>query len=278
MKKAKIVIMIFSLISVLSLMPSLASQGTQIWDNGIWNGVGSGGLFSQNDTVIPLIAQGADDFIFENDTDIGGISWYGRSNAEANPLAFNIIFYADNGSGNEPTGGGLPDPISTAIVVYNLPSVSGTEVGHNGDTGTYWYKYNISFSTPFHANANQKYWMAIQSVVDYPILWSWVFSVTPTQLSVAKFGIPYSEIPFWTDPGAGGGYGDLTFSLYAPLPSFPPWDINQDGVVNYLDVSNLVSHYGETGTPDWIPEDINDDGTVNYLDVSSLVSHYGESY
>ena len=59
---------------------------------------------------------------------------------------------------------------------------------------------------------------------------------------------------------------------------YPPWDINQDGVVNYLDVSLLVNHYGDTGTPGWIPEDINQDGIVNYLDVSLLVNHYGESY
>ena len=60
--------------------------------------------------------------------------------------------------------------------------------------------------------------------------------------------------------------------------SYPSWDINQDGVVNYLDISALVSHYGQSGAPGWIPEDINDDGNVNYLDVSALVSHYGETY
>jgi len=61
-------------------------------------------------------------------------------------------------------------------------------------------------------------------------------------------------------------------------PQYPDWDINQDGIVNYLDISSLISHYGESGAPGWIPEDINDDGTINYLDISSLISHYGESY
>jgi len=59
---------------------------------------------------------------------------------------------------------------------------------------------------------------------------------------------------------------------------YPKWDITEDGCTNYLDISALVSHYGESGVPDWIPEDIIEDGIINYLDVSSLVSHYGESY
>lgn len=71
---------------------------------------------------------------------------------------------------------------------------------------------------------------------------------------------------------------DLAFVITGGLPTYPPWDINQDGTVNYLDVSALVSHYGESGAPGWIPEDINSDGFVNYLDVSALVSHYGEHY
>jgi hypothetical protein len=60
--------------------------------------------------------------------------------------------------------------------------------------------------------------------------------------------------------------------------SYMPYDINEDCLINYLDVSALVNHYGETGIPGWIPEDINDNGIINYLDLSSLVAHYGETY
>ena len=57
------------------------------------------------------------------------------------------------------------------------------------------------------------------------------------------------------------------------------WDLNGDGTTNYLDISSLVSHYGETVSPSgYEPWDINNDGDTNYLDISSLVSHYGESY
>jgi hypothetical protein len=73
----------------------------------------------------------------------------------------------------------------------------------------------------------------------------------------------------------------LKISEYSSPPingTYPPWDINQDGKVDYLDMSMLVCHYGESGTPGWIPEDVNDDGKVNYLDISLVVVHYGESY
>lgn len=59
---------------------------------------------------------------------------------------------------------------------------------------------------------------------------------------------------------------------------YPPWDINQDGKVDDIDINLLKNNYRLEGEPGWIPEDINDDGIVNYLDVSALVSHYGEVY
>jgi len=59
---------------------------------------------------------------------------------------------------------------------------------------------------------------------------------------------------------------------------YPPWDLNQDGVVDYLDASILVNDYGKSGPAGWIMADIDDNGIVNYLDASILVTHYGESY
>jgi len=57
------------------------------------------------------------------------------------------------------------------------------------------------------------------------------------------------------------------------------YDLNGDDTVNYLDISSLVSHYGESVSPSGSqPWDINNDGATNYLDISGLVSHYGESY
>lgn len=57
------------------------------------------------------------------------------------------------------------------------------------------------------------------------------------------------------------------------------YDLVPDGIINYLDVSSLVSHYLDSVSPAGSdPWDINNDGVVNYLDISTLVSNYGVSY
>jgi hypothetical protein len=83
----------------------------------------------------------------------------------------------------------------------------------------------------------------------------------------------------WVNATDPLGTGNWTRAWYTfDTLEFPLWDINQDGVVNYVDISAFANHYGETGTPGWIPEDVNLDGTINYLDASILITHYGESY
>ena len=49
-----------------------------------------------------------------------------------------------------------------------------------------------------------------------------------------------------------------------------PGDLNNDGVVNVLDLSILLSNFGTANSV----ADINKDGTVNILDLSVLLSHY----
>jgi hypothetical protein len=68
---------------------------------------------------------------------------------------------------------------------------------------------------------------------------------------------------------------DLEVSYYGPNH-----DINHDGQTNALDVSNLVTRYGDEGEPNHFTfrEDINRDGKVNALDVSGLVSNYGSKW
>lgn len=58
---------------------------------------------------------------------------------------------------------------------------------------------------------------------------------------------------------------------------YPPWDINQDGVVNAIDVSLIVAHYGLICSPGdlW---DIKIDCVVDAIDVSLLISKYGSIY
>ncbi len=57
------------------------------------------------------------------------------------------------------------------------------------------------------------------------------------------------------------------------------WDLDCNKRCNYLDLSTLVSHYGQRVYPpgafSW---DIDENTYANYLDLSTLVSHYGQIY
>ena len=58
--------------------------------------------------------------------------------------------------------------------------------------------------------------------------------------------------------------------------TYPAWDVNEDGTINYLDLIRIGNHYGESGAAGWIAEDVNSDGTINYLDLIIIGNHYGE--
>ena len=53
-----------------------------------------------------------------------------------------------------------------------------------------------------------------------------------------------------------------------------PYDLNEDGITNFLDVSIFVVSYGGTGEPGWVRSDIDDTGLIDYRDVSILVGNY----
>lgn len=75
---------------------------------------------------------------------------------------------------------------------------------------------------------------------------------------------------------AGNTQTATTITVTVSNPVIIPADINQDGHVDYLDLSALSSMYGKSGTAITVPRaDINSDGTVNYLDLSALASKYG---
>jgi hypothetical protein len=47
--------------------------------------------------------------------------------------------------------------------------------------------------------------------------------------------------------------------------AYSPWDVNQDGTVNVLDLTLITKDFGETGTPGWVREDVHADGIVNKI-------------
>ena len=65
--------------------------------------------------------------------------------------------------------------------------------------------------------------------------------------------------------------GFILLKLIFAANSNLPGDENNDGIVNVLDLSVLLSHWNMAGQS----VDLNGDGTVNILDLSILLSHWG---
>ncbi len=70
------------------------------------------------------------------------------------------------------------------------------------------------------------------------------------------------------NPGAPGPIVDMGAYAFQPCP----WDLNGDGVVNVLDLIELVMSFGPC---EGCPADINEDGTVNVLDLIALIMNFG---
>ncbi len=54
-----------------------------------------------------------------------------------------------------------------------------------------------------------------------------------------------------------------------------PWDVNGDGVVNVLDLIDLLLCFGQPAIPGCVGADVNEDGTVNVLDLIDLLLEFG---
>ena len=63
-------------------------------------------------------------------------------------------------------------------------------------------------------------------------------------------------------------------STATPTGSNKVGDVNGDGVVNILDIGEIINNYGATGSPGWIRSDLNGDGVINILDIGIVVNNY----
>ncbi len=98
--------------------------------------------------------------------------------------------------------------------------------------------------------------------------------VSPTELTVeVPAGVAGSVDVIVTNPD---GKSDTLANgfTYTEVPQFPPYDVNQDGEVNILDLVAVASQFNTVG--EGLPEDVNGDGTVNILDLVGVANHFGE--
>lgn len=66
---------------------------------------------------------------------------------------------------------------------------------------------------------------------------------------------------------------EVTTTTTIEMPP-PPWDVNEDGVINIQDLVLVAGQFGESGED--LKGDLNGDGTVNIQDLVIVASHFGE--
>jgi len=72
----------------------------------------------------------------------------------------------------------------------------------------------------------------------------------------------------------------ISYTIEVINMTYPPWDINQDGKVDIVDVAFVASLFGTyLGDPNYDPiADLNSDGKIDIIDVATVASHFGEYY
>jgi hypothetical protein len=129
-----------------------------VWDNGL----DLAGLVSaQEEDVYNLDTVPADDFMFDEDTDVYGLFYIGGYwNPQGDgKFDWNISFYNDDGSGWKP-----------GAVIFNEVFANADidkEFFFNSTSSTY-INHTITFDDPLTFSANTKYWVSIQGVGDFP--------------------------------------------------------------------------------------------------------------
>jgi len=182
-----------------------------VWDNGDFGGGNL--LSSQYAANYPFESEMADDFILDATASIAEVVAVGGfwNGAAVNPMDVTVIFYADDGTGNMPTGAGMTEPYTTALQMETHTAVMGTD---NGDGS---FTYDITLNAPFTAQAGVKYWFVARGDLGFPPQWGFAVS-TSQQLHSAMQGFPALGTAYWTDPG----YGDVSFKLYSGSADVTP--------------------------------------------------------
>lgn len=80
-----------------------------------------------------------------------------------------------------------------------------------------------------------------------------------------------------TGDGIPGGASVIRFTVAAPPPVPCPGDADENGSVDFGDVTSVLSNWGATYTPGTLPSpgDSNHDGTVDFGDITETLARFG---
>jgi hypothetical protein len=170
-----------------------------------------------------------------------------------------LSFYVTTASGNLRLGiydasgpGGGPGTLKAQTASFTPVTgwnTADTTTNPTLSPGTYWLAYLPSSNSLAFVKADDS--------SSSGVLYSYTYAALPNTFS--------------TSPSTTSSHWSLYATLTLSGASSKQGDLNNDGAVNILDLSILLSNYATSNAI----ADINKDGTVNILDLSILLSNYG---
>lgn len=235
-------------------------SGNVLWDNWVENFTGA--FAAQHEppgTPNRLDAFPADDFMFDEDTDVYRVYWgggYFGCNYAQGPKDYhfdwNITFFEDDGSGYHPgaiyTG---PFTISDADLSKSEPAINSTTEGIWGCGYFAWLPDPVTF------NADTKYWITIYGINEKYPQSCWAYhteALGGILLHEANFKSDYFGIPDWTNTSEE--FGEPSDMLYALLSQDPDFEvtlakglgititIKNQGVLDAINVTATITTTG----------------------------------
>jgi hypothetical protein len=182
-----------------------SSKANVVWDNGMHY---DSFVASQWDALMNFDAIAADDFQFEETTDVTDVHWIGGywNPAEDGDFDWNVSFYTDRGDGNAP---------GAKIFEQVFPNADVHETFIEEIDGDWYYSYSVDFIDPITFTGGEKYWVSFQGVGAFPPQSHWSGHGLLYVLHEAVFQSDYFGYPDWVDitelmDGPGDGCFQLT--------------------------------------------------------------------
>ena len=169
-----------------------------VWDNDLsYLGMGASHQCSAYD------AKAADDFMFSEDTGVGGVQWIGGHwNGDPIPSEWGIEFFEDDGTGTAP-GAMIGSPMIFDDSEITKVTISITPGGSS------YFDYTVLLPDGVQCDAGERYWIAIYGASEYPPQTGFAYHDTPIIGAEASWMSIYFGTPDWTPQAR-----DHAFKLY----------------------------------------------------------------
>lgn len=236
--------------------------GPVLWDNGM----DYSGLCAAQMEAGGLDCRQADDFLFEDDTEIFDVHWVGgywQTGYQNAHWPWEIIFWFDDGTGNAPG-------TMMASFYFDVGQYTETFIA---DTGTsIYYEMSVILPDPTMFLAGEKYWITIWAYGSTMPQSGWGKHDT-TIMHQAVWWSDYFGLPPWTNGEDVLGYPhDTCFQLTGEgEPAIPNLDC--DGSLDWEDVAP-----GDTVTGTFTVSNVGEPDSLLNWEIESYPDDWGENW